>query len=255
MNQLGVIAGLRLVTFRTVRGFRSLAGSEDFATGIVATTSLGRTFGDAGNMLAAELYLGAGGERWFATLDGSWERQRVDGDTRDAVAAGRIVGYWKPIEERTYVLSVDFAGAWSPSVPYQLALGRDDGIRAYDGAGLVGARRLIARGEARWLLGDVGEALGYGVGAFSELGMVWDGGVPFGQTTAPRPAVGVSLLLAVPRDSRRLVRADLAVPLVPDEGAGFVFRVSSDLPGIWRPPRPISRLRPVSPRGTIFDLR
>jgi hypothetical protein len=83
---------------------------------------------------------------------------------------------------------------------------------------------------------------------------MWKGSVPYG-TTATRASAGVSLLAAVPRASRGLGRVDVAVPLVPDEGAGaYVVRVGWEVTGrdFWREPAAITRARVAGPTSGIF---
>jgi hypothetical protein len=251
----GLVIGTRFLSYRTVRGFQSLMGVEDVARGVVSTTAIGRALDENTVVVSTDLYVGIGTDRSFVTLEAAWERQGLGSDWHDAVAAGRIAWYQKNEGSRTLYFAAEYAGVWRERQPFQLELGRDDGVRGYRGTGLAGARRLVVRGESRWVLGTLGEHIGVGAAAFSDVGTVWAGGIPFGKTTTPRPSIGGSLLLAIPRDSRRLLRLDIAAPLIPTAGAGFEVRVTAELPSTWREPRPVELVRTVAPRIAIFEWR
>jgi hypothetical protein len=65
--------------------------------------------------------------------------------------------------------------------------------------------------------------------------------VPFGQTSAVRASLGLSLLAAFPAGGKRTYRVDFAVPVNPD-GAKFELRFSSadETRAIWRQPNDIA---------------
>jgi hypothetical protein len=78
--------------------------------------------------------------------------------------------------------------------------------------------------------------------------------VPYGQSTGLRTSVGAGLLAAVPRQSRRLIRLDVAVPLVHDPHGGYEVRLTTSRPirGLWREPGDVARVRAILPPAGIF---
>ena len=83
---------------------------------------------------------------------------------------------------------------------------------------------------------------------------MWAAKVPFG-ATGFRGSLGLSLLAAVPRESRSVARVDIAYPLVQDSRAkGVEIRVSYRSAGraFWSEPTQIARARLGSPTTDIF---
>jgi hypothetical protein len=177
------------------------------------------------------------------------------GDRQNLVGSGRLAWYLKASEERTLITSAEFSGAWREDVPFQLLLrSRSGGLRGYGSSRLSGGQRLVLRAEHRWLLPGFRSFLGTGVAAFGEVGRMWAGDVPFGRTVT-RPSAGVSLLAAVPRDSRRLFRLDFAVPLVRGQGADSYelrFQYTRPLRGFWRAPADLATAQAASPASRVF---
>ncbi|HVE78789.1 MAG TPA: hypothetical protein VNA89_08005 [Gemmatimonadaceae bacterium] len=254
---LAGVLGARLLSFLRVEGFDALAGPQDVARGVQAAGAVGRSAGTGrdATALAADVYAGAGGTRSFLALRGQWEGRREPGQWANLVASGRVAWYWKPADRRTLILGAEYSGAWRQRRPFQLALGdRGGGLRGYDESRVVGARRAVLRAEHRWVVGGISDWLGLGVAGFADAGKVWAGAVPYGQTTGLRASVGAGLLAAVPRQSRRTVRLDVAVPVVKDPHAGYEVRVTTTRPirGLWREPADIQRVRAILPPAGIF---
>ena len=80
-------------------------------------------------------------------------------------------------------------------------------------------------------MGGTGTLVGLGGAAFTDSGKLWAGDVPDGRSTAVRPSVGAGLLVAVPRRSQGVWRADVAAPLARDAYAPtWTLRISRALP-------------------------
>ena len=94
----------------------------------------------------------------------------------------------------------------------------------------------------------------WGTAFFTDIGKTWSGDVPFGETTVAKASVGIGLLAAVPPKSRRMVRADLAVPVTGGSPKGWVLRVfATDLTRFfWRDPSDLSPVRAGAPASSIF---
>ena len=257
-RRVGGVLGLRMLTFRTVEGFDALAGRQDVGIGVQIGTAAGRGFGSdvEGMFVAADLYAGAGSERSFLALRAQWEAQEGEGDVRwgDVVSSGRLAWYLKPTPRRTLIASAELAGAWRGRIPYQIHLGRDAGVRGYRDSRIAGARRAVVRAEHRWVIGNLTRFVGLGVAAFGDVGQVWAGEVPFGVNSGTKGSVGAGLLAAIPRQSRRLFRLDLAVPLVRHPYASYEVRLTTSTPvrTFWREPGAIAGIRTVTPPAGIF---
>ena len=142
--------------------------------------------------------------------------------------------------------------------PCAALAGRSDGDFRSGASGGVRVRvEAVARAEQRWLFGGDSSLLAVGATAFGDVGKVWAGDVPFGVTSDVRASAGISLLASVPRESRRLLRVDLAIPLVDDSHAKYEIRVSTSRTPreFWREPGDIARLRAVLPPVGVFGWR
>ena len=170
--------------------------------------------------------------------------------------SGRLVWYLRQSERRTLVASGDFAGAWASRLPFQLPLGDQAGVRGYADSRIVGARRAVVRAEQRWTVGNFTRFMTIGAAGFADVGGVWRGSVPFGESSGVRIGMGVALLAAVPAQSRRTFRIDLALPVVSDPDAKYEVRIATSAPlrMLGREPRPLSSIRSIIPRSAIFGL-
>ena len=254
----GVI-GVRLLSFLRVDGFDGLLGAQDVGRGVQIATVAGRSFvsGGDGSVFGVDLYAGTGTTTSFVAVRGQWEGEKQHGGSwADAIAGGRIAWYHKPTERRTLIVSGDFAGAWGARVPYQIPLGDQGGIRGYRDSRAMGGRRMVARAEHRWVLGNVTRFMVVGVAGFADAGAIWAAGVPYGRNSGIRTGAGFALLAAVPPRSRRMLRLDAALPLVRDPDASYELRatVSAPLRMFWRDPGAIASIRTIVPASGVFRL-
>ena len=251
------VLGARLLSFKQVRGFDALMGAQDVAIGVQVALAAGLSSGEAGSFLGGDVYAGAGSQSSFVALRWQWEGQESEGGNGriDALASGRLAWYWKPSPKRTLITSAEYAGAWRERIPYQLPLGRQNGVRGYRDSRVVGARRAVLRTEHRWVFGRVTRLLGVGMAGFTDIGKMWAGDVPFGVTSGVRASAGAGILAAVPHQSRRLLRFDIAVPLMRDRHAASYdlrFTASAPVRTFWREPVSIAETRSVTPPVGIF---
>lgn len=255
-TRLAGVLGARWLSHLEVHGFDALTGPQDVARGVQATVALGRALdGDRGTVAAGYLFAGAGGSRNFVGLSVLSEGQQREGRWADAVVSGRVAWYTKPSAKQTRIFGAEYTGGWRAHEPYQLALGHEQGgLRGYGDSRAVGARRAVVRAEQRWVFGGESRLLALGAAAFGDAGKIWAGDVPFGTTTGVRASAGVSLLASVPRQSRRILRVDFALPIIDDPDAKFEIRVSTSRTPreFWREPGDIARLRAVLPPARVF---
>jgi hypothetical protein len=254
---VGGIVGARALRFFKAEGFDALEGAQDVARGMQLGGLVGRGVGSQykGWFVGSQLYAGAGTAKSFVGMQASLETGRLEGDWNDMIAEGRLAWYSRPSRRRTQIASVEYAGAWNTSVPFQLLLGTDHvGLRGYDGSRTAGGRRAVARLEERLIFPGFKKYMGLGGAAFLDAGKIWAGDVPFGKTVNPRMGAGLGLIVAVPRSSRQNLRVDVAAPLVSDGGSkwGVTFTITSGRPRFWRPASDLARARSAAQTPVVF---
>lgn len=256
-TRIGAVLGIRALSFVRVTAFDGLEAAQDVARGVQWSTTLGKGIGgdDTRRFATADVYTGVGTERSFLGLRVQAESRQNPTGWGDGVVSGRLAWYARPSPRQTSVVSVEYVGASTDSIPYQLSIADAlTGVRGYSGSRLSGARRAIVRGERRFLMPGISRYLGWGLAGFADGGQMWAGKVPYGES-AFRGSVGVALLAAVPRASRSNARVDIAYPLVADRHAkGVDVRVSfrAAARAFWREPSPIARARLANPTTDIF---
>lgn len=260
--RVGAVTGVRLLSWRTVRGIASLDGEQDVARGlqlsVVGARGLSAFGGDgATDWGLLDLYAGVGGEKWFAAVRGDVEGEhpQAGGAWRSIVAGARVATYAKMSERRTWEVSVEYSGGWRAALPLQLSLGqRGGGPRGFEGSDLPAARRLVTRFEERRAMGRIGNSAAWGLTAFVDGARAWAGGVPFGRDLDQQASVGLGVLLAIPPQSRRLIRADVAIPLTSAAADSWRVTVSARdfLRHFWREPGDVTRSRGVALPASVF---
>lgn len=259
--RLNAVAGVRALSFMTVRGFDALTAAQDVATGLQIGAVVGRSIAwvegyDDDLFLAADLYAGHGSPASFAALRIEGEARREVGTGRwDAmVAGGRLAWYLKPAAAHVLIGSAELGGAWRERVPFQLALGdRRGGVRGYGASRIAGGARAVVRLEDRWSIGSPTRHAAFGLVGFVDAGWVRAGEVPFGVDSRMKVGAGFGLLGALPPRSQRLWRLDVAIPLSADPHARWEVRITSSRVGpFWREPEDVSRGRAGASPSTIF---
>jgi hypothetical protein len=244
-NVAGVL-GLRALTYSEIAGLDAIEGTQDVATGTQVSAIVGAplftadVFSNA--FVSVDEYIGRRWARSFLGMRGSVE-SRLDmneGDWKHMVASGRAAWYYKPNDRLVTETSVEGAGVWRSLVPFQIELGdRQSGVPGYARSLEAGSQRLLVRVEERAAVARYKDTrAAFGAAAFVAAGRLWAGDVPFGVNTPVRTSVGVALLAAVPAQSRRTIRAELAVPLARGTGARPELRFSIREPtsGFWQEP-------------------
>jgi hypothetical protein len=257
----GLGAGFRWLDYMRVTGFDALLGEQDVARGFQLAATFERGLSafsatDQSSLLSVDMYSGIGTPRSFVGLAMRGEELPAGaGDSWSGAAlSGRLAWYVKPSDTRTFEASAEFAGGWRERLPLQLSLGDAvSGVRGYNGAAIAGGRRAVLRLEERSVSYQT-KFVQWGTAFFTDVGKTWSGDVPFGQTTVARASVGVGLLAAVPPKSRRMLRADLAVPVTGGAPKGWVLRVfATDMTRFfWRDPSDLSPVRAGAPASSIF---
>ena len=263
-TRVNLLFGLRKLRFMRVTGFDALSGPQDLRIGAQLGATLGRSIPPSAGVARDEIYSGFSayvgvGNQWsFAALQADVEGRRPMGSDSwdDVLSDGRVAWYVKPHPRHVVTADLIWGGGWGARIPYQLALGAPrGGLRGYDDADIGGARRVVARLEERWRVGNFRGSAGAGVGIFAEAGRVWAGDVPFGQNSGVRPSIGLAVMAAVPPRSQRMWRVDIAVPLDSRAGARWGVRLTSEdrTRSFWRPPGDIRRAREHAIPQSVFN--
>ncbi len=260
-GRVGILGGLRRVTFRTVRGFDALVGSQDVTNGAMLGLYAARglaQFGERDVLLSSAMYAGAStANALLATLVLAEVRNDLDrGDWNSGIGSARTAFYWGSAPGTVFVLDNELSVGWRSRLPLQLSF-RDPvgGLSGYRNSGLAGEERNITRAELRWSAASMIRKADIGFAAFSEVGQLRAGDVPYGVTTS-RANVGVSLLAAYPSHAKRLYRADLTIPLTRGgQGAGRIevrFSSADRTQGFWNEPSDVGRARTGTEPNRLF---
>jgi len=260
--RVGLAGGFRWINYLHVQGFDALLGEQDVGRGVQLAATIERGTGafdatDKSSLVSLDFYSGVGTPKSFFGLQMRGEELPAGGadSWSAAVLSGRGAWYVKPTDRQTFETSLEFAGGWRERLPLQLSLGDSrSGLRGYNGAALGGGRRAVLRIESRRLWFTTGKNAQWGNAIFTDVGKTWSGDVPFGETTVARASVGVGLLAAIPPKSRRLIRADIAVPVTGDAPKHWVIRVFAidATRFFWRDPGDLSPVRAGAPASPIF---
>jgi hypothetical protein len=256
--------GLRAIRFVRVQGFDALTGAQDVRVGgqlgLVAGQSIPVASAvDRDRFVATNLYLGAGGQKWFAGLQGITEA-RYDLDRRrwaNMIASGRAAWYFRPAVRQTTVMQTEWATGRDMEAPMQLSLAdRVGGLLGHRGSEATGASRLVFRAEQRMVVPTRLNLADVGLAGFAEAGRLWSSpSVPFTATTPWRGAVGFSLLAALPPSSRRLWRVDFAMPVGGDPDRKFQIRFSGvdRSRAFWQDPSDVQWARERTAPASLFN--
>ena len=256
-SAVAAILGARALRFFKAEGFDALEGAQDVAEGIQFGGIVGRGVGsnNKGWIVGTQLYTGAGKPESFIGMQASFESGRVEGEWVDMITEGRVAWYLRPTRRRTRIASVEFSGAWNTTVPLQLRLGTDRvGVRGYEDSETAGGRRAVARLEERLVFPGIAKYMGFGGAAFVDVGKMWAGDVPFGETVNPRVGAGLGLIFAVPRSSRQNIRLDVTAPLISDDGShwGVNLTITSGRPRFYRGASDLARARSAAQTPVVF---
>jgi hypothetical protein len=261
VTRFNALVGMRRLSFMRVEGFDALTGVQDVPVGMQAALMVGRSvplFGSRDNdwFVRHGLYAGAGTPRSFVGMETITEARRNDNGAWDGVmSSGRLAWYYKPWRNQLSTVALDWGAGWSVRVPYQLSFSDPmGGLLGYRRSRVAGAHRAVVRLEQRWLptprttIGDLGLAF------FADVGRLWAGDVPYAMDSPVRATVGVGVLAAVPRRSRRLWRVDFGFPLGGDPNSAFEVRFrGADFTRIFsRESRDIEQARERSLPRSLF---
>jgi hypothetical protein len=262
----GAVTAVRAFNRVVVRGFDALNGPQDLVNGVdfvvLGAHSVGGVRGvDRDFLVGGSLYAGRATTGSLLAIQTQAEASRPasTGEWQGRLVTGRAAWYRKPSLNRLESVSAEFAGVWRSRLPMQLTFSEyDNGMRGFSRASIGGGQRLIVRAEERWLIPQPWRRVEIGAAAFGEAGRLWAGDAPFGVTTPWQSSVGVSVLGATPRGSKRLWRVDFAVPLT-DAGRpkGFEVRagVSDRTRLFWREPTEVQRMRDGGLLERLLDTR
>lgn len=264
--RVGGVMAARAFRRVIVRGFDALNGPQDLASGIdlvaLGAHSVSSFQGVEHDVLfGGSLYAGRAttGSLLAIQAQGEASRPRSTGEWQGGIASARAAWYRKSTANRLETISAEFAGGWRSRLPLQLTLSDyNNGMRGFSSASIGGGQRMIVRAEERWLVPQPWQRIDLGGAFFVEGGKLWAGDAPFGVTTPWQSSVGISLLGATPRRSKRLWRLDVAVPLT-HAGNPAKVEVRAGIGDrtrfFWREPIDIQRTRDGGLLQRVLDTR
>lgn len=264
-NHVAGVVALRGLRFRTVSRFDALRAEQDIATGAELTMMAGPSMGtrrDArDDFMAFNLYSGRGSAAIFTSLGVRFDgRRRAAPAAREwlaAVGSLRLARYRVIGDTRTRQITISASGVQGVGLPMQLSMAdADGGLIGHANSTLAGGRRLTARFEERTLVSRESFWADIAVGTFLDVGRIWAGDVPYGQTGPLMASTGFSVQAAYPSGGKRLYRVDLGVPLRRGPGdASFVIRFSAIDRTLARTPEPRDVFRSRLEAGPAALLR
>jgi hypothetical protein len=259
-TRLGVIGGVRRITYRTVRGFDGLTAVQDVASGVMGGVYVAHglpTFGESDMFVSTALYGGHATEHVMmaalAQVEG--RRDQDEGQWDSGIGSGHaVLSMGRP--GLLVTLEDLFTGGTRSRLPLQLALGdAQGGMLGYGASSLAGARRNVARTDLRLTRAAFVRGADVAVAPFAEVGTIWAGDAPYG-VDATRSAVGISLLAAYPSGSKRIYRMDVGIPLARGGAGGgrIEVRLTSEdrTQTFWREPDDVTRARTGPVPSSLF---
>lgn len=261
-GRVGVLAGLRLLRFRTVTRIETLRAEQDVASGVemdaLVAPSVNRSAGARDLLLAASLYVGQSGPTSFVSFKARAEGRRTGRDAawEGVVGSARFSWYRLTSSARTRVFTATVSSVQNLAFPTQLTF-RDPegGLVAHPDGHDAGGARAVLRLEERRLLPWLSRRAGLATAWFADAGQLWAGDVPYGRQSPVRGSLGLSLIASYPATSKRMYRLDLAVPVNPGPGATrLVLRMmTGDRTGVWwLEPRDVARARASAASTTLL---
>jgi hypothetical protein len=260
-TRVGLIAGIRRVSFARVRGFDALTASQDVASGLMTGMYAAKGIpagGEADSFLSGALYAGKASENMLLATQVELEGRLEQGSNRwdSVIGSGRAALYAGSAPGVVFMMDNRYSLGARSRLPLQLSIDEmRGGILGYRNAALAGARRDATHAELRFSRESVVHGADMGVAAFGETASVWAGDVPYGQT-ATRATIGVSILAAYPSRSKRMYRADFGFPLTRRGTGGGAFEVrftSEDRTSIfWHEPDDVHAARTGAVASTLF---
>lgn len=258
-----LLLGIRAIRFVRVQGFDALTGAQDIRVGAQIGVAAGQSIVvgpavDRDRFLSTNIYLGWGGEKWFAGAQGITEaRYSIDrGQWENVIGSGRAAWYFRPAIRQTSVVQAEWATGRRMQTPLQLSLAdREGGLLGHRRSTDPGARRLVFRAEQRLVIPTRLNVADVGLAGFAEAGRMWaEQSVPYAVDTPWRGAVGISLLAAVPPRSRRLWRLDVAVPVSNDPRKRLEVRLTGldRSRTFWRDTPDVERSRERTAPTSLF---
>ena len=224
--RLGATAGIRRIRFTSRKGLDLVSGVQNVAVGSELTLTAGRTLGTWGTSstdtyAALDGFVSGAAGPVLANTSVHVEGRLLDfrkasaSRWRDLRLSGRSLLYVQPgaVTAHTFVVGARYNFRDHIDQPYQVALGGEQGVRAYREDQVPAASTLVAFAEERVNLPWFHPAVDVGLTAFVDHGRGWASDVPFGRDTGWLTAVGGGIRLGFPAGSGSVTRVEVAWPV------------------------------------------
>lgn len=259
--RVGGLVGVRHIKFTTVTGYDALFATQDVTTGLQFGTLVAPGMENPGHhdlLVASTAYAGVflGSSLLGAQFESEERRDFTGGLWDSMIGSGRVAWYIKPSPQLLLTINDEISVGRRGRLPTQLTFSDPDGgVRGYGPSRLAGETRNVVRTELRWARPAIIKNSDLGVALFTDMGNLWAGDVPYGQTASAR-SVGLSILGAYPTQSKRLYRVDFAIPLQRGSGGGpgIIVRFNTGDPtsAFWVEPGDVTRSRLAPVPSSLF---
>jgi hypothetical protein len=258
-TRVGGLIGVRHIRFTTVTGYDALFAPQDVSTGVQIGTLIAPGMQNPGHgdlLVASTAYAGTflGSSLLAGQFETEARRDFTGGLWDSMISSGRAAWYIKPSHSVLLTLDDEVAIGRRGKLPTQLGFSDPvGGVRGYTRSRLAGEERNIVRAELRWAHPALIKKSDLGLAVFTDMGNLWAGDVPYGQTVSAR-SVGFSILAAYPAHSKRLYRLDFAIPLERGGGSGFAIRFTTGdrTAAFWTEPGDVTRSRLAPVPSSLF---
>jgi len=245
-NRINFTFGFRNLDFLNVVGFDAIRATQDIIEGgdLEFTVAPGLPFGSdnvSDVLLRTRGSIAARAIGSYTRVDGSFQARNVTTDLnggpegwRDVLYEINVNGYIEQGSGKSLFGRFQFAGGDKMDRPFQLTLGGRESVRGYSEDAYPGGRRILATLEERIPLPGLSTGFAdIGVAFFGDVGRVWAGDVPFGESTDWKGGVGAGIRMSLPAGAPNVLRIDVGIPVTGErETRGVVFRIYSELFGI-----------------------
>ncbi len=228
-----ILLGKRNIVWRQRRGLDSFRGEEDVRIGADVEIAFARSLPglESDNDLYGSLdfYAAAGPPTAFMATriraDARRDYAATPGtrEVKDLIAESETFLYVRPSQasRHTLVLRAAAAGGWHTATPFQITLGGQHSLRGLPRTAFPGGRRVVFTAEDRfyvgWPLTDVAD---FGTSLFVDVGRIWPGDAPYGQSSGWRTSVGGGIRANFPAGGTNTFRVDAAFPVGSNGGLG-----------------------------------
>jgi len=245
-NRVSFTVGVRNLNFLNVIGFDAIRATQDIFEGsdLTLTVAPGIPVGSdnvSDILFRAQGAIAARVAGSHTQVDADFQARNVSTELaggpegwRDILYEINVTGYLEQSGGRSLFTRLQLAGGDNMDRPFQLTLGGRESVRGYNEDAYPGSRRILATLEERVPLPSISTGFAdIGIAFFGDVGRIWSGDAPFGESTRWKAGVGAGIRMSLPAGAPNVLRIDFGIPVTGDrETRGVAFRIYSELFGL-----------------------